>query len=236
MRLLLIRFTSPELLTRFLNMLVRLTVFSFSSLHFGSHLDPQAIVTAAAASQGSSVRVALLPRAWVRRASAAAAINATARSFLGRYRHSKTRNLCDLRLRGRAIVVLQRWWRWSVCMKHRLHFLSSLRSSLHALGGGKILMAERATLEELDVDRAESSSQLLLETKCEPAVAAGTGPRILLKAVKFDMMCRRRMVPKWVNYEAAGAADSVARVDAGNGWRCCGMQLKRAVQTPVSGR
>jgi hypothetical protein len=117
------------------------------------------------------VRVGLLPRAWVRRATAAVAINAAFRSFLGRSRLSKARNLCDLRLRSRSIVVMQRWWRWSVCMRHRLHFLSSLRSSLHALGGGKILMAERATLEELDVDRAESSSQLLLETKCEPAVA-----------------------------------------------------------------
>lgn len=86
-------------------------------------------------------------------------------------------------------------------MKHRLNFLRSLRQSLLALGGGKILMAERQTLEDLDLDRAESSSQLLLETKCEPAVAAGTGPRIMLKAVRFDMMCSRRLVPKWVNFE-----------------------------------
>lgn len=77
-------------------------------------------------------------------------------------------------------------------------------------------MSERATLEELDLDRAESSSQLLLETKCEPAVAGGTGPRVLLKAVKFDMMCKRRLVPKWVNYEAGGAASDATRVDAGN--------------------
>jgi hypothetical protein len=89
-----------------------------------------------------------------------------------------------------------------------LVFLSSLRTSLHALGGGKILMAERQTLENLDIDRAENSSQLLLETKCEPAVAAGTGARILLKAVKFDMMCNRRTVPKWVNFDSKNAAES----------------------------
>ena len=196
MRLLLIRFTSPELLVRFLNMV--------------------ALVEAAAASQGSKVRVALLPRAWVRRASAAAAINATVRSFVGRCRHSKLRNLCDLRLRSRSAVVMQRWWRWSVCMKHRLSFLSSLRTRLHALGGGKILMAERQTLEDLDIDRAENSSQLLLETKCEPALTGGVGPRILLKAVRFDMMLNRRLVPKWVNFAAPGAPETSPQMDAGN--------------------
>ena len=126
-----------------------------------------------------------------------------------------------MRLRCRSVVVLQRWWRWSVCMKHRLNFLSSLRKSLHALGGGKILMAERQTLENLDLDRAESSSQLLLETKCEPAAAKELGPRILLNAVKFDMMCNRRKVPKWVNFEskevpesgAGGTAASAAAAD-----------------------
>jgi hypothetical protein len=157
MRLLLIRFTCPELLTRFLNMLVLPSLVSSLQPHSASHSDPQAIITAAAAAEGSAARVALLPRAWVRRATAAAAINATARSFISRCRHSKMRNLCDLRLRSRSIVVLQRWWRWSVCMRHRLHFLSHLRSSLQALGGGKILMSERATLEELDLDRAEYS-------------------------------------------------------------------------------
>ena len=112
--------------------------------------------------------------------------------------------------------MIQRWWRWAVCLKHRLHFLASLRTSLHALGGGKILMAERQTLEDLDAHRADSSSQLLLETKCEPAVAGGMGPRILLKAVKFDMMCNRRLVPKWVNFDAGGkAAAGATRVDAG---------------------
>jgi hypothetical protein len=101
-------------------------------------------------------------------------------------------------------------------MKHRLHFLASLRTSLHALGGGKILMAERQTLEDLDAHRADSSSQLLLETKCEPALAGGMGPRILLKAVKFDMMCNRRLVPKWVNFDAGGgAAAGATPVDAG---------------------
>jgi len=194
MRLLLIRFTSPELLQRFLNML--------------------ALVETAAASQGSKARVVLLPRAWVRRASAAAAINATVRSFVGRCRHAKLRNLCDLRLRSRSAVVMQRWWRWSVCMKHRLSFLSLLRTRLRALGGGKILMAERLTLEDLDLDRAENSSQLLMETKCEPALTGGIGPRILLKADKFNMMRNRRLVPKWVTFAAPGASE--AQMDVGN--------------------
>jgi hypothetical protein len=170
----------------------------------------QALVTAAAASQGIKTRVAVFPFAWVKRATAAAAVNATVRSFIGRCRNSKLRNLCDLRLRNRSVIVMQRWWRWSVCMKHRLNFLRSLRQSLHALGGGKILMAERQTLDDLDLDRAESSSQLLLETKCEPAVAAGTGPRIMLKAVRFDMMCSRRLVPKWVNFEPKDAGQAAA--------------------------
>ena len=120
-----------------------------------------------------------------------------------------------MRLRCRSVIVLQRWWRWSVCMKHRLIFLSSLRTSLHALGGGKILMAERQTLDDLDIDRSETSSQLLLETKCDPAVASGTGPRILLKAVKYDMMCNRRLVPKWVNHQSNEALGPAA-VDGGN--------------------
>ena len=159
----------------------------------------------------------LLPFAWVRRATAAAAVTATVRSFLGRCRQAKLRNLCDIRLRARCVVVVQRWWRWSVCMRHRLVFLSSLRTSLHALGGGKILMAERQTLENLDIDRADNSSQLLLETKCEPAVAAGTGARILLKAVKFDMMCKRRMVPKWVNFDSESMAESTGNSE--EAWR-----------------
>jgi hypothetical protein len=123
-----------------------------------------------------------------------------------------------MRLRCRSVVVLQRWWRWSVCMKHRLIFLSSLRTSLHALGGGKILMAERQTLDDLDIDRSETSSQLLLETKCDPAVASGTGPRILLKAVKYDMMCNRRLVPKWVNHQSNEWAQGV---DGGNACSAC---------------
>lgn len=181
-------------------------------LRFSCRLTPslQALVTAAAASQGVKTRVAVFPFAWVRRATAAAAVNATVRSFIGRCRHSKLRNLCDIRLRSRSVIVMQRWWRWSVCMKHRLNFLRSLRQSLHALGGGKILMAERQTLEDLDIDRAESSSQLLLETKCEPAVAAGTGPRVMLKAVRFDMMCNRRLVPKWVNFEPKDTEQTAA--------------------------
>ena len=213
MRLLLIRFSSPELLLRFFNTLV-LQNSLISPILSLAHCFSQALVTAAAVSQGCKVRCCLLPRAWVRRATAAAAINATIRSFVGRCRHAKIRSLCDMRLRCRSVVVLQRWWRWSVCMKHRLIFLSSLRTSLHALGGGKILMAERQTLDDLDIDRSETSSQLLLETKCDPAVASGTGPRILLKAVKYDMMCNRRLVPKWVNHQSSESAQGLDGGDA----------------------
>jgi hypothetical protein len=70
----------------------------------------------------------------------------------------------------------------------------------------RLTFLQRQTLEDLDLDRSESSSQLLLETKCEPAVAGGPGPRILLKAVKFDMLCSRRLVPKWVRFSSDDAA------------------------------
>jgi hypothetical protein len=51
------------------------------------------------------------------------------------------------------------------------------------------------------------------------------GPRILLKALKFDMMCKRRMVPKWVNYDAGGTAGVAASLDAGSAWQDCVMLL-----------
>jgi hypothetical protein len=65
MRLLLIRFLTPQLLQRFLNMV--------------------AVVAAHSAAQGGNSRILLLPRPWVRRSTAAASIVATVRSFISRY-------------------------------------------------------------------------------------------------------------------------------------------------------